>query len=278
MKRIGRMIALVVALLAGLAQAKTPAVSTYDGGIDAAVRAVQAHAAGRRLVLLGESHGTREIPDFVHALVSADSASRPVVLALEIPHHEQRSLDAYLRSNGDAAARVLLRSRLFWRRSDVHHDGRRSEDMLDLVEDIRRLRARGRDVALLGYDMSPDAPRLDRDARDRFMAHVVRTAHDALPRGRVLVLGGNVHAMLERPAYAPPQMQTPMGAHLHDLDPASVRIGARAGQSWIVRDGRGQTVPADFIDRNGPMPLPYTYGVSLERFTVARLIGARAPR
>lgn len=273
MKRIGCVIGLVLTALFVLAHAKAPVVSTYNGGIDDAVRAVQVHAAGRRLVLLGESHGTREIPDFVHALVAADSASGPVVLGLEIPHHEQRSLDAYLRSSGDAAARALLRGRLFWTRSDVHHDGRRSEDMLDLVEDIRRLRARGRDVALLAYDISPDAPRRDRDARDRFMAHVVRAAHDALPRGRVLVLGGNVHAMLERPAYAPPEMQTPMGVHLRDLGPASVRIGARGGHSWAVRDGRGQPVPADRIERNGPLPSPYTYGASLERFSVARLIG-----
>lgn len=274
MKRIGCVIAVLAALVAGIAQATAPAARTSDLGIDEAVRAVQAHAAGRRLVLLGESHGTRETPDFVHALVSAESASGPVVLALEIPYHEQRSLDAYLRSSGDAAARGLLRRRAFWQRSDVHHDGRRSEDMLDLVEDIRRLRARGRDVALLAYDMSPAAPRRDRDARDRFMAHVVRAAHDALPRGCVLVLGGNVHAMLERSAYAPPEMQTPMGAHLRDLEPASVRIGARGGHAWVLRGGRGQPVPADRIERNGPLPLPYTYGASLERFSVARLIGA----
>lgn len=274
MKRIGCVIALAVAVLAGLVHARMPAASAHDGGIDDAVRTVQMHAAARRLVLLGESHGTRETPDFVHALVAADSASGPVVLALEIPHHEQRSLDAYLRSAGDAVARARLRNRPFWTRSDVHHDGRRSEDMLDLVEDIRRLRAYGRDVALLAYDTAPDAPRRDRDARDRFMAQVVRAAHDALPRGRVLVLGGNVHAMLERPAYAPPEMQTPMGVHLRDLQPASVRIGARGGHSWVVRDGRGRTAPADHIERNGPLPSPYTYGVSLDRFSVARLIGA----
>lgn len=276
MRRIGCMVALATALLVGLAHVRTSRAAAPDGGIDDAVRSVQAHAGPRRLVLLGESHGTREIPDFVHALVASDSARRPVVLALEIPHPEQRSLDAYLRSNGDADARATVRRRPFWQRDNVHHDGRRSEDMLDLVEDIRGLRARGRDVALLAYDMALDAPRADRDARDRFMAHIVRAAHDALPDGRVFVLGGNVHAMLERPGYAPPQMPTPMGAQLRDLGPASVRIGARAGHSWIMRDGRGQAIPADHVARNGPMPLPYTYGVSLERFTVARLVGAPA--
>lgn len=273
-QRVLAALALAVAFASPAGATPTP----DDAGIDAATTALLAHAGERRLVLLGESHGTREIPDFVHALVARDSARRPVLLALEIPHPEQLSLDAYMRSDGGPVARAALRGRAFWQRDDEHHDGRRSEDMLDLVDDLRRLRADGRDVALLAYDIAPEAPRVDGDTRDRFMARIVRAAHDALPRGRVVVLGGNVHAMLARPSYAPAEMQVPMGAHLRDLDPASVRIGARGGQSWIMRDGRGQAIDADRIERNGAMAMPYTFGVSLDRFTVARLIGAAAPR
>lgn len=150
--------------------------------------------------------------------------------------------------------------------------------MLDLIDTVRALRAAGRDVALLAYDIAPGAPRVDRDTRDRFMARTVRAAHRALAAGRVIVLTGNVHAMLARPVDAPDAMPMPMGAHLRDLDPAAVRIGARAGQSWALLDGGARAVEADFIGRNGPLPVPYTYGVSLARFSVAQLIGVSVPR
>lgn len=262
--------------LASVANAESPHGAPGDTTIGAATQAIIEHAGTRRLILLGESHGTREIPDLVHALAAEYARREPVVVALEMPHGEQASLDAYLRSDGGMDARTTLPARAFWTRHDDQHDGRRSEDMLDLVEDVRRLRAIGHDVALLAYDMNPDAPRIDRDARDRFMARVIRTAYGSLSHGRVLVLGGNVHAMLERPSNAPPQMQTPMGAHLRDLLPVSVRIGAGRGQSWAcIRPRPCGPVAADHSPRKtGPHPMPHTFGVMLERFTVARLIGA----
>lgn len=261
---------------ASVANAESPHGAPGDAAIGAATRAIIEHAATRRLILLGESHGTREIPDLVHALAAGYVRLEPVIVALEMPHGEQASLDAYLRSDGGMDARAILRARTFWTRRDDQHDGRRSEDMLDLIEDVRRLRMEGHDVALLAYDMNPDTPRIDRDARDRFMARVIRTAYGSLPHGRVLVLGGNVHAMLERPLHAPPQMQTPMGAHLRDLLPVSVRIGAGRGQSWAcIGSRRCGPVAADRSPRKtGPHPMPHTFGVMLERFTVARLIGA----
>lgn len=71
-------------------------------------------------------------------------------------------------------------------------------------------------------------------------------------------------------------MPTPTGAFLRDLAPASVRIGAETGHSWACRrPAPCGPVPADDMPRvTGPQPMPYTFGVMLERFTVARLIGA----
>lgn len=95
------------ALAAGLAltlvaHAKLPTGAPDDAGIEAATQAIVGHAGTRRLILLGESHGTREIPDLVHALAAAYAPKGPVLLGLEIPHGEQLALDAYLRSDGGA--------------------------------------------------------------------------------------------------------------------------------------------------------------------------------
>ncbi|GHA78396.1 calcium-binding protein [Cognatilysobacter bugurensis] len=266
------LLAAIIAVSGGVSAQPTAAT---DSGIRDAAQAIHAHAGARRLILLGELHGTREIPELVRVLATRYADEGPVLLALEMPHREQASLDAYLESNGDADARAALRARAFWQRADTDHDGRRSEEMLDLIDAMRALRGQGRDVALLAYDMAAEAPRTDPNARDRFMAEVARAAHDALPHGRLLVLGGNVHAMLERPGYAPPQMPVPMGAHLRDLQPVSVRIGATAGEFWACR--RPRPCAALAVDgepgRTGPQPMPYTFGVMLERMSVARLIG-----
>ncbi|MFC0679470.1 calcium-binding protein [Lysobacter korlensis] len=253
--------------------ARPPASAGSD--IADAAQAIHTHAGAHRLILLGELHGTREIPELVRLLATRYAAQGPVLLALEMPHREQASLNAYLSSNGDAHARATLRARALWQRADTDHDGRRSEEMLELIEAMRVLRGQGRDVAMLAYDTAADAPRNDANARDRFMAEVVRAAHGALPRGRLLVLGGNVHAMLERPGYAPPQMPVPMGAYLRDLQPVSVRIGAAAGEFWACRQPRpcGALAVDGSPGHTGPQPMPYTFGVMLERMSVARLIG-----
>lgn len=266
---------LVWMLLAGWLLVGAAKASTGDA-IAAGAAAIRAHAGARRLILLGEFHGTREIPRLVAALARDYARREPVVVALEIPHTEQAALRVYLRSDGGRAAARALRARPFWIRHDDRHDGRRSEDMLALIEALRAARQAGADIALLAYDIAGDEPRGDRDMRDRAMARRVRTALAALPRGRLLVLSGNVHAMRARPAGAPPELPTPMGAHLRDLDPASVRITARAGEFWGCKakacgprsvDGAGA--------RTGPMGGPYTFLLVLPRLSVAHLIGSR---
>lgn len=245
----------------------------------AAAHAIARHVGDRRLVLLGETHGTQEIPPLVAALLAHWSAERPVVLALEVLRDEHGALAAYMESDGSAAARSALRARPWWIRHDDRNDGRRSEDMLDLIESMRRLRVQGRDVALLAYDVPYDPA--DRDARDRAMAQAVRRAHDALPGGRVVMLTGNVHAMLERPAWAPAMMAQPAGSWLRDLGPASVRIDAGAGAYWGCPYGAPRCGPqpaGHAPPASGPSQGAYTFHAVLPRFTPARLVApASAP-
>lgn len=101
---------------------------------------IREHAGAHRLLVLGEYHGTRETPLLVAQL--ADDYSRdgtPLVLALEMPRGENASLQAYLDSDGDTEARRVLQARQFWKVTDDQHDGRRSRDMLELIEAMRVL-------------------------------------------------------------------------------------------------------------------------------------------
>lgn len=247
--------------------------ATDDEAISRAAQVVRHVAGPRRLILLGELHGTREVPRLAAAVAAAYAQAGPVLLAVEIDHAEQRAIDVYLRSNGGPDARAALSSRPFWARTDVAHDGRRNHDLLDLFEQLRLLRSAGRDVAVLAFDV-PRTP--DHHARDRAMATVLRASHRALPRGRLVVVTGNVHAMKERPSGAPAIMQVPAGAYLRDLQPVAFRVTARTGHFWACRQACGP-MPADGAgQRTGPSGGAYDHVIVLPRHRVARLMGAPA--
>lgn len=265
------MLRTVFLVLMSLMLAATAAAFPSD--LDIAAQTLREAAGPNRLVLLGEKHGTREIPDLVAKLASAWSEEGPLLLALEIHRGNQPALRRYLASDGGAHARGALAASRFWKARSDQHDGRRSQDMLDLVEHVRALKAQGRDIFLLAYDVDPTpSPLPDREQR---MAARIAAAHAALPQGRLLVLSGNVHAMLKRPDHAPPQLPVPMGYWLRELAPYSVDIVASRGAFWACRQTCGPM--AIQVDPGAGGPLSdgvHHRRVVLPRFTVGRLLGA----
>ncbi|MCF7752029.1 hypothetical protein KQ945_14810 [Bacillus subtilis subsp. subtilis] len=228
MKRwIWMMVAMISMMCSAALAAPTPVAD------DSATQIV-VHAGDHRLVVLGEYHGTAETPLLVADLMERYSRGNAAVrLGLELPMSENVALARYLRSDGDADAREALRTSPFWVVKDHQHDGRRSRDMLALVEAIRALRAQGRDVAVAGYDVEVGTSTRNED-RDAVMATHLRQQFNALPAdARMLVLTGNVHAMRTRPADAPAEMQQKMmAAYLLDLPLYSVRLEALRGHFW----------------------------------------------
>lgn len=273
----GRVLAMA---MAALALGHVPALQAQHvpprDALQEAVDAVSGCMGQRRLVLLGEMHGTREIPRLVTRLAERFSLDGPVLLALEIHASEHRALADYLDGAGGDQARERLRQRPFWSVPPQRNDGRRSEDMLDLVERMRQLRGQGRDVAILPFDVANGGSG-GSQPRGRAMAAHLRKAWSALPRGRMLVLAGNVHAMRARPAYAPAQMQEPAGAYLQDLAPVSIDIGAASGAFWACPDaGCGPVriipgMPAGTMDADEA----FHCRVVLPRFSVARPVAGR---
>jgi len=230
-----------------------------------------------RLIVIGEMHGTREVPDLVAALVEKYSAQGPLVLALEMARTEHDALARYLASDGAAAERDGLQRRPYWSIADGSNDGRRSIDMLDLIESMRALKAAGRDVAIAPYDIPPGTYRSTED-REHSMASYLHSIHRALPRGRMLVLTGNVHAMLQ--PHALPGIGTtiePMTYHLRGLQPYSIKISASTGEVWGCRSQHAcGPNPYSGSGKSGPWRGAtgrHHYQVVLPIFSIARLTG-----
>ena len=241
--------------VAALAMVGT-ALASGDGGhsrlqgqqapaiVEAAAQIAE-HAAGHRLLVLGELHGTAQIPALVARLATAYARQGPLTLALEVPHSEQPAIDRYLDSDGADGAWQALAATPFWQVHDDQHDGRRSVQMRQLIEVVRALRAQGAVVGVLAYDVGKDeADAYDHHWRDARMAANLRAAAAQQP-GMLLVLTGNVHAMRARPSWAPPELQlAPMTSLLLDLEPFAVNITAASGQFWGCMEGRCQALPA----------------------------------
>lgn len=149
-----------------------------------------------RVLLLGDMHGTAEIPAFAgNAVCLVLKEGRPVTLALEIPRSNQERVDAFLVSEGTAADRKAVIDSPFW--ADAYQDGRRSEAMLALLDEARRLRRQGRPirVALVDWDRSYGG-----QERDRAMGEALATAaRQARAEGGVLIsMAGNAHSRITR--------------------------------------------------------------------------------
>lgn len=232
-------------------------------------------AAGRhRVVVLGEMHGTREIPALAAALVDAYAEQGPVRLGLELPHAQQAAIDAWVAGGDREEARAaMVAADPGWSRPAEASDGRRNAEVFALLDSARAARARGRDVEVLAFDVS-GAPG-DAAARDERMAMRIREAFAEEPGARWVVVTGNVHAMKFKPE-ACPACQAPMASHLSRLSPFSVNVHARTGAFHACVSGRpcGRVPVAANIGRSGPVTdpgTPFDYSLVLPRFTPAEL-------
>lgn len=94
------------------------------------------------MLIVGDYHGSNEIPGFVAQLMSDAAAKRPVRLGLEMESFEQKPIQVYMASYGNAADRAALLHDDFW----TAEDGRESKAIVRLIERVRKLREEGRDV------------------------------------------------------------------------------------------------------------------------------------
>ncbi|HET6373873.1 MAG TPA: hypothetical protein VFG76_11225 [Candidatus Polarisedimenticolia bacterium] len=209
----------------------------------------------KSLILVGEIHGTSEIPAAFGELV-CQSASRhadaPTLVVLEIPSIAQEAMTAYHESDGGAEVRRSLLEQEFWRRE--YQDGRSSKAMLDLLGELRRLRASGLRIVVRGMD----PPRFDTENdRDAAMAAVVEEAIRTVRPAQTLVLAGNVHtrALKGYPWNGAADFSS-MATRLregHDL--IALDVKASGGAAWICtsaaaaecgsHDVRSRDIPGD---------------------------------
>jgi len=182
-------------------------------------------------VLLGEQHGTTEIPALFADLV-CHAASRhqgqTVLVGLELPASTQPAIDLLLDGpEKDAGTRALL-AHSFWQQET--QDGRTSQAMLALLERLRTYRAQGMRLAVRAIDSNTGHD------RDSFMAGTLSEAIATIRPAQTMVLVGDYHSrVIKGYPWKPDDDHRPLGALLRDKDPDVLGlrvIWRRPGSAW----------------------------------------------
>ncbi|NBD07466.1 hypothetical protein [Corallococcus silvisoli] len=181
------------------------------------------------VLLLGELHGTREVPRFIaQAVCQLVTSGMPVTVGLELPVENEERITTFLRSQGEEVDWLKLMEAPFWR--SPYPDGRGSEAVANMLEQLRQLRAQGLDVAVFVYDH----PKLSGQKREDALTQTVLAQVKATPERFHLVVSGNVHP---RTAKGLPwdKQYRPMGhllkAQLSDVK--SLDMAYDSGTAWI---------------------------------------------
>lgn len=217
-------------------------------GLDALAKG----AAGKAIVI-GEMHGTREVPAAVAGLACLLARHHErVLVGLEIPETMATGfLEPFYAAADAQAGMALATSHPFWTARESQ-DGRSSVAMLDLLESLRPLVRLGK-VDILAFDRAvPEDGAADRDL---LMAQAIeerRADADAL-----LILTGNIHAM-KRVLHRGEWTLVPMASHLPAEETISLNAIALAdGEAWNCQsDGCGAHANPGWRGRPGVPDAP----------------------
>ncbi|RKH39389.1 hypothetical protein [Corallococcus sicarius] len=189
------------------------------------------------VVLLGELHGTQEVPRFIaQSVCQLVTSGTPVSLGLELPLENEARVKRFLESKGEEADWLQLMESPFWR--SPYPDGRGSEAVANMLEQLRQLRAQGLDVTAFVYDH----PKLNGQKREDALAATVLSQVKAAPTRLHLVMSGNVHS---RTAQGLPwdKGYRPMGWLLKEQleDVIALDMAYDSGSAWIcAADQKGR--------------------------------------
>jgi hypothetical protein len=123
---------------------------------------------GKKLVMFGELHGTKEMPAYTAAVIAqAAKKFQNVYVGLEFPVEVQKNIDRYM-ANGDI--RALKETKFFT--DPYFHSGRGSEAMIAMLNDLRKIP----NVHIFCFDGQGSK----REARDTAMARRILSVIDDL--------------------------------------------------------------------------------------------------
>lgn len=183
-----------------------------------------------RVIVLGEVHGSNEVPALFADAVCLTAQTRPVVVAVEQPSVDQAAVDSFIASDGGEEARLAFLGARMW--NIPMKDGRSSEAYFRLFETLRRMRAAGMIESVVvfqpwAFGQRPTPGEYEKAMADTLLAGATQGA-------TVVALVGNAHAMLTAIPRDPPYL--PMAAHLPSAEVVTLNlVPVGDGETWVCQ-------------------------------------------
>lgn len=184
-------------------------------------------ASDNNLLMFGELHGTQEMPAYVASVLCFLSTDiKPIKLGIEYLPDQLPYLIKYIDSSGTRQDKEALVFNPYW--SAKYQDGRTSQAMFELVDQVRLLRKSGHDVSLFVFDNQLE------QNRDKAMAEMVIAELSKDPDVFHMLITGNIHSQMKKGVPWNSSLET-MGTYLSKLNTkiTSVLLTHSGGEAWI---------------------------------------------
>jgi hypothetical protein len=191
-----------------------------------------------RIVIIGELHGTNEIPAFTADLACALLKNgKKLILGLEVPTDRQEAISTYMASQGTDADKAKLIDSDFGKLED----GRSSHAIFNLVDSMRKIQKAGGQVVVMAYDISvgnlpqPLYPneKLWSGERNMAMARNIESRARVYKDHTILILTGFTHAYRSKGAPWDAEYE-PMAYLLTQrmFTPHIISMSSTGGEAW----------------------------------------------
>ena len=138
---------------------------------------------GKQVILFGEIHGTKEIPELLSWFFEEFSKKETFNLCLEMPDEFQDQLDSYIVS-GDS--KKLEKITFFSKKNCA--DGRNSLEYLNLIKKISRIKSNDKKIKI--FFIFPSSAKNQEDAEQKMADKVLVMCEDK----KTFVVMGEIHA------------------------------------------------------------------------------------
>lgn len=203
--------------------------------LQAAANCVFKHAKST-LVIVGELHGTTQIPALTTDLIREAASKRPVRVGLEMPEAAQAEVQRYVGSQGDASDLARLKSIDFWK----FPDGRATASVLNLIETVRSLHDQGYDVGIFAMEPTyPDPAKATLTYKEKGMAQSVsQVIRGSSKSTLVIALMGSYHARYPGQFNGPGSSGSSVAEQLATFSPTVLLVDGSSVSAWTCVDGK----------------------------------------
>tara|TARA_R110002072_G_scaffold36301_4_gene107021 strand:- start:7264 stop:8058 length:795 start_codon:yes stop_codon:yes gene_type:complete len=240
----------------------------------AAIKQTTGLVEGAKVIVVGEIHGTQEMPEFFRDLVVEVSKAHQVCVGLELSSNAGSAMDTYLQSSGSAQdIDKFFRDASNWLRG--YQDGRNSSAMLKLIDALREKE----DICVYSFDVRGTDDR--EQAMTDFILDKIAAEADAEANRVHLLLAGNVHGRLSVGVPWDKKFESMAYRLNRKHQVASVELVPSGGSAWMCQDpickqfelGGRQGEKAVEVISEHPVMLNVLIGTVTASFPAAKIHG-----